>query len=460
MALTTLALLIHLILPIFYSNCIYTHLSKSKIFKMTFKHSLNHIAFIVLVLIVFSTNSIFAQKSDEKKEIETEFFVSDVVMKGSGNDYNLTVYREKHYAEKKKPVNYSNRISGKPILTEDAIYGMLYEILVEEQLVDTTNVSSVFVDKNKVAFLKVNLTKFSFEIVAKTVTNSYVDEPLLMAITTIEWELLDIYRRSKFKKKFKVKSRKIACDDIRYYFEDANDPLYDALLSSFEKSLKRFLKTKEVKEIIDNKKLVEKANNQDLIAVNKPAQTIKGLNEAKSSTVTIKVGDDGHGSGFFISNDGYIVTNFHVINEEDEELHLVVIDDNGGEFEARIVKEDPLNDLALIKIEGENEFALSIPSAESFEIGDEVFAIGTPKSIELGQTLSKGIISGSRKHNGVNIIQSDVSVNPGNSGGPLVNKQGELIGVVRSKLIGFGVEGISFMIPGNKVSEFLGLDIK
>jgi len=419
----------------------------------------NKVFIVTILAIAFFVNaaSVFAQNTD-KKESEINLYVNDAIVGEKAEDWELTIYKEKNYAEKKKPLDFSNKVAGKPILTENALYGMLYEVLIDEGLVDTTNTNTLFIDKNKIGFLNITVDRFRYEIIAKTASHSYVDEPNLMAITTIKWELLDIYQQKKFEKKIKVKSKKFHLADIRMYLDDANEDLYDALQNSIKKSLKKFLASKEVKDLTENHKLVEGAPIDTPLSISKPTNAISGLGDAKASTVTVKVGDDGHGSGFFINNDGYIITNYHVIVDADE--NLTVITDDGEELDAEVVRVDALNDIAIIKVDNKNKFSLIIPKAETFSIGDEVYAIGTPKSIELGQTLSKGIVSGSRKHNDVNIIQSDVSVNPGNSGGPLVNKKGELIGVVRSKLIGFGVEGISFMIPASKVSEFLGIEFK
>ncbi|MDQ5929263.1 MAG: serine protease Do, partial [Bacteroidota bacterium] len=90
--------------------------------------------------------------------------------------------------------------------------------------------------------------------------------------------------------------------------------------------------------------------------------------------------------------------------------------------------------------------------------GDDIFVIGTPKTIELGQTISKGIISGYRENEGIKLLQTDASINGGNSGGPMITKAGKLIGIVNAKFSGIGIEGIGFAIP----AEFLisSLNIK
>ena len=86
--------------------------------------------------------------------------------------------------------------------------------------------------------------------------------------------------------------------------------------------------------------------------------------------------------------------------------------------------------------------------------------MGAPKSIELGQSAAKGIISSERNVNNVNLIQTNISVSPGNSGGPMFSKDGKLYGVVVSKLIGGGAEGVAFCIPAYRITDFLSIEFR
>jgi serine protease Do len=84
---------------------------------------------------------------------------------------------------------------------------------------------------------------------------------------------------------------------------------------------------------------------------------------------------------------------------------------------------------------------------EAIAVGEEAYALGTPYDIDLGASVTKGIISGKRKDATRTLIQTDVSISPGNSGGALINEQGTLLGIVNEKVLGMGVEGIGFAIP-------------
>jgi S1-C subfamily serine protease len=174
------------------------------------------------------------------------------------------------------------------------------------------------------------------------------------------------------------------------------------------------------------------------------------------SVVTIKV-DGGFGSGFIISKSGYLLTNHHVITGSSK---IEVVFDNGFNMEATLIKSDEARDVALLKITGSGFKPLSInPDPEAAGVGTEVVAIGTPLDLKLNQTVTKGIVSGKREmedghERKLNFIQTDVSINGGNSGGPLLNTEGQVIGIATKKLVGKGVEGIGFVIPiGEAIDE-------
>ncbi len=155
----------------------------------------------------------------------------------------------------------------------------------------------------------------------------------------------------------------------------------------------------------------------------------------------------GLGSGFIFSEDGYIITNNHVVERATD---IKVILQNGDSFEADIIGTDPKSDLALLKIEPETRLpAVRFGNSDNLEIGDWVLAIGNP--FGLGHTVTSGIISAKGRSLGLgsydDFLQTDAAINPGNSGGPLFNFQGEVIGV-NSAIIAGG-QGIGFAIPIN-----------
>ena len=167
----------------------------------------------------------------------------------------------------------------------------------------------------------------------------------------------------------------------------------------------------------------------------------------------------GLGSGAFISDDGYIVTNNHVIEDADE---LIVALFDGREFEAEVVGADPFSDLAVLKVDGEGFPTLSFGDSDALRVGQWVLAFGSPLSADLSNTVTSGIVSSLGRFSGApdprgrttisNYIQTDAAVNPGNSGGPLVNLRGEIVGINSAIATRTGTyNGISFAIPSNIV---------
>lgn len=166
----------------------------------------------------------------------------------------------------------------------------------------------------------------------------------------------------------------------------------------------------------------------------------------------------GSGSGVIISNDGYIVTNNHVVADADE---LTVTLNDNKEYSARIIGTDKTTDLALIKIDGKNLPAITIANSENIKVGEWVLAVGNP--FNLTNTVTAGIVSAKGRslyQNGVeSFIQTDAAINPGNSGGALVNTRGELIGINAMLYSQTGsFSGYGFAIPTsimNKVVDDL-----
>ena len=168
---------------------------------------------------------------------------------------------------------------------------------------------------------------------------------------------------------------------------------------------------------------------------------------------------EGIGSGFIINQEGYILTNYHVVKGAQE---ISVTLSNDVTTTAQIVNYDENQDVAMIKITDENveiPATVELGDSDALQPGEEVIAIGTPLSTELSSTVTKGIISATSRsvavESGVtmNLIQTDAAINAGNSGGPLVNTKGEVVGINSSKISGEAVEGIGFSIPINDIKD-------
>ncbi len=190
---------------------------------------------------------------------------------------------------------------------------------------------------------------------------------------------------------------------------------------------------------------------------------IKSVQEAvdrfASSVVVIRNSTGSMGSGFFVNTDGYIVTNFHVV-QNDREFRVTRLVKKGGVVERKVYEDikiiavDPFHDLAVIKVENKIKAPITpvVLSAGDTRPGDLVFAIGHPHGLE--QTVTEGIVSHVKRIiSGVPFLQVDAPVNPGNSGGPLFNINGEVIGVINMGLL--KSEGLNFAIPVREVKFLL-----
>ncbi|MBV6493351.1 MAG: putative serine protease HtrA [Turneriella sp.] len=168
----------------------------------------------------------------------------------------------------------------------------------------------------------------------------------------------------------------------------------------------------------------------------------------------------GLGTGFIISNDGYVVTNTHVVQiAQGAKIDKIIVKlTNGKEYQASIVGSDARSDLALLKISGvKNLKTVHLGDSDKVEVGDYAFAIGNPHGLQ--STFTTGVISAINRdlnHDGLPKIQTDASINPGNSGGPLINIRGEVIGINQMIYSQTGGSiGLGFAIPVNHAKQVI-----
>ncbi len=164
----------------------------------------------------------------------------------------------------------------------------------------------------------------------------------------------------------------------------------------------------------------------------------------------------GEGSGIIMSQDGYIITNAHVV-EGAVGLKVVLADDQ--EYSAQIIGADSKTDIAVIKIEATGLPTAEFGNSDQLEVGEQLIAVGNPTGLELGGSLTVGYVSALNRQidseSDMNYIQTDAAINPGNSGGALANEYGQVIGINTAKIAGSDIEGLGFAIAINDAQPII-----
>ncbi|MDD4858796.1 MAG: trypsin-like peptidase domain-containing protein [Dehalococcoidales bacterium] len=173
----------------------------------------------------------------------------------------------------------------------------------------------------------------------------------------------------------------------------------------------------------------------------------------KSAVVKIQT-SGGSGSGLIFTQAGYVLTNKHVVSNESLVQVILV---TGDKFDGIVVARDEHRDLAIVGIiSNRTDFpSCTLGSSSGILVGEEVVAIGYSLGLQGQSTVSKGIVSAVRSIEGVDYIQTDAAINPGNSGSPLVNLKGEAVGVNVAKFVSVDIEGIGLAIPIDEAKAFI-----
>lgn len=209
----------------------------------------------------------------------------------------------------------------------------------------------------------------------------------------------------------------------------------------------------------------ENVEKQDTKTIETVVKSVVGISKLEQSGTSIFLGDSesklGLGSGIILTDNGYILTNQHVVGNKYSNCYVTL--ENGKSYNGSVVWADSNIDLAIVKIMANDLDYIELGDSDSITLAEEVYAIGNPIGIEFQRTVTKGIISGIDRtikldENGEesymeDLIQTDATINQGNSGGPLVNQKGELIGINTVKIT--EAEGIGFAVPVNIIKPIL-----
>ncbi|MBA3901811.1 MAG: trypsin-like peptidase domain-containing protein [Bacteroidetes bacterium] len=353
--------------------------------------------------------------------------------------------------KKKKDVEKLENPEETSIKFENTVFTeQIFKTLKTTGYIDTVN--RFFLDVNNTIYLEGKVNKVTnFRIAAANGWSRYFKSKFYMTwyIKNNYDEYLDSVFVQSFSDDFLFYKQGLSVTEEielkRLAYADAVDNCYLELLK---------------KPIFLNYTKIEKEfkNPETVLTLSQPKSSINNKKEAPKASVIVKT-KNGHGSGFSITHDGYILTNYHVISDRypGDYSEITVITNDGEKHIAKVIRVNKYQDLALLKIERNFEKVFEVSEIKSFENHQDVFTIGAPKSIELGQSISYGIISNERKSNNNYLLQLSMSVNPGNSGGPLLDENGKLHGIIVSKAVGVNTEGIGFAIPSYKIQEYLNI---
>lgn len=241
--------------------------------------------------------------------------------------------------------------------------------------------------------------------------------------------------------------------------EGVNNPA--ATYEAIRRSVRAWLSQPELHQILQQsvrQEAIAPAASYEIGAIASSSQTLsieQIASRAIPSTVQIRT-PVGRGTGFLLNSSGLLLTNQHVVGSS----FAVQVDFYDGSTRiGRVLRRDRRTDAALVRLEGETVPVSGLPicHTNAVRVGESVVAIGNPLSFS--NTVTQGIISGIRPGKNRRLIQTDAAVNPGNSGGPLLNRQGTVVGIVTQKIASEGVEGLSFALSIGEVLERLNVKV-
>ena len=209
----------------------------------------------------------------------------------------------------------------------------------------------------------------------------------------------------------------------------------------------------------------QNVENKTVKTIDTVVKSVVGISKLEQNGTSIFLGDSenklGLGSGIILTDNGYILTNQHVVGNKYSNCYVIL--ENGKSYNGSVAWADSNIDLAIVKIMANDLDYIELGDSDKITLAEEVYAIGNPIGIEFQRTVTKGIISGIDRtikltENGSesymeDLIQTDATINQGNSGGPLVNQNGELIGINTVKIT--EAEGIGFAVPVNIIKPIL-----
>ncbi len=400
---------------------------------------------IAIALIVFmhcssivTAQSLKEQYNDDQKRKPTEKYITtdEIVFDLGEGDITEEYFKSEKDRKKKKVTKSSSNEDEIKEVSRD-IDGYLTTLLLELNYLDTSD--RFFPDyKNS---LQLNMT-------VEEIHFTYIRPSTKRPITDIYIEMVANFKLSSYYGKEIVNLEQ--SKEISLKTRD-NSSTEDELRRLIKGLFDEFVFSDEVQSKTESSDYFDKQDESKFALLEIPGVLgTVDFDKWRSSVATI-ISEDGHGSACVISADGYLVSNYHVVGQSD--IVRVKFFDNSS-AQGIVLRKQPDSDLALIKVDRTGLPFLS-PADAVGELGETVYLVGTPADTLMAGSVFKGVLSGFRDFDGAKFLQTDAKVNPGNSGGAMINQRGELIGIVSSKYVGYGIEGIGFAIPATEIKERL-----
>ncbi|MBI1221557.1 MAG: trypsin-like serine protease [Bacteroidetes bacterium] len=318
---------------------------------------------------------------------------------------------------------------------EEKVVGKMNELL--DQFGYYNREDSIFFDSRKYTYLSCRIDGGVVYQISGKANNQY--EELKLNCT---WFVTNKYGE-------KVDSISITSKSGQFIFGNLS-LMYDALGENFMQLVQNPFFTKYIQH---KPQALPEGEKVQLGKITKP---ITKQEDVPKACVAVRT-SLGHGSGFAISHEGHIITNYHVISGDviGNYPKIKIVDYEGLQYDAEIICIDRENDLALLKTGKKFEYCFAIPDSVEIKPLEKIYTIGSPMSTELANSVSKGLVSGTNLASSQGLIQLNMGVSPGNSGGPVFNDNLQLRGIVVSRMTNQEVEEICFAVPANKIKRLL-----
>ncbi len=393
-----------------------------------------------MVCFILVTHSVgYAQNAPEKRKNNEKYVTADAIFFNLHEGDITETYYKSETLRRKDRSSKSTKNDEDIIQQSDGIASYLQELLFELEYIDTTG--RFFPDYKNSLHLTMAVEELHFRHIKPSrkspILRTYVE-------MVADFTLNSYYGKELYKNQL---AKEVVIETNK------ETTWRDQMRSLIKELLYEFMLDNNVQSRTESSEYFDKESGQDNTVIRLSTSNTKGqMQEWREAVVTVLT-KDGHGSGCVISQDGYMVTNYHVVQQEPTvrvKLH------DGRVFDGTVLRKAPESDLALIKLEAKG-LSFVTPGITKSELGLEVYTIGTPGDTLLTQTVSKGIISSRRSLDDSEYLQTDALINPGNSGGALLSTNGDLVGVVSAKYHGYGIEGIGFAVPSEKITEYLNV---